>query len=40
MGGVLQEQGSTSAVFEREINGVEAYNATVFGLQSVDPVSP
>ena len=40
MGGVLQEQGSTSAVFLGccEINfEVEAYNATVFGLQSVDP---
>lgn len=40
MGAVLQEQGSTSAVFLGccDINfEKEAYNATVYGLQSVDP---
>ena len=40
MGAVLQDQGSTSAVFLGccDINfEQEAYNATVFGLQSVDP---
>ena len=40
MGSVLQEQGSTSAVFLGccDINfEVEAYEATVYGLQSVDP---
>lgn len=40
MGAVLQEQGGTSAVFLGccDINfEVEAFNATVYGLQSVDP---
>ena len=40
MGAVLQEQGSTSSVFLGccDINfEVEAYEATVYGLQSVDP---
>ncbi|MFW2335008.1 hypothetical protein, partial [Ilumatobacter sp.] len=40
MGAVLQEQGSTSAVFLGccDINfEVEAYEATLYGLQSVDP---
>ena len=40
MGGVLQEQGSTSSVFLGccDINfEVEAYDATVYGLQTVDP---
>ncbi|MDG2040641.1 MAG: hypothetical protein P8J30_09185 [Ilumatobacter sp.] len=40
MGALMQEQGSTSSVFLGccDINfEVEAYNATVFGMQSVDP---